>query len=49
MDRISKGMRAALVVAVITSAVIAAVMLIFGRTILGWFISGNPEDVAASL
>ena len=36
MDRISKGMRAALVVAVITSAVIAAVMLIFGRTILGW-------------
>lgn len=49
MDRISKGMRAALVVAVITSAVIAAVMLIFGRTILGWFISGNPEDVAATL
>ena len=49
VDRISKGMRAALVVAVITSAVIAAVMLIFGRTILGWFISGNPEDVAATL
>jgi len=46
MDRISKGMRAALVVAVITSAVIAAVMLFFGRTILGWVIFGNPEDVA---
>ena len=49
IDRIRKGMRAAIVVAVITSAVIAVIMLVFGRTILGWFISGSPEDVAATL
>ncbi len=49
IDRISKGTRAALATAVVTSAVIAASMLLFGRVILGWFISGSPEDVAATL
>ena len=49
IGRISSGMRAALVVAVATSAVIAGAMLLFGRIILGWFISGTPEDVAATL
>ncbi|HJA93937.1 MAG TPA: MATE family efflux transporter [Candidatus Eisenbergiella merdipullorum] len=49
IGRISKGMHAAIAVAVATSAVIAAAMLLFGKIILGWFISGNPEDVAATL
>ncbi len=49
ISRISRGMRAAVIVAVATSAVIAAAMLLFGRIILGWFISGTPEDVAVTL
>ena len=36
-------MRSAIVIALITSIIIAAVMLIFGRLILGLFISGTPE------
>ncbi|MBP3474865.1 MAG: MATE family efflux transporter [Lachnospiraceae bacterium] len=42
-DRIRSGMRAAVGISLATSAVIAAVMLIFGRNILGLFISGTPE------
>ena len=48
-ERIRKGMRAALVVAVLTSVVISAVMLIFGKAILSLFISGTPEEVAQTL
>lgn len=48
-ERIRKGMRAALVVAVLTSMVISAVMLIFGKAILSLFISGTPEEVAQTL
>lgn len=47
--RIRQGMRSALVIAVITSIVIAAVMLLFGKTILNWFISGTPEETAQTL
>lgn len=49
IDRISKGMRSALIVAMVTSAVIAAAMLLFGKVVLGCFISGSPEDVAVTL
>lgn len=45
IDRIRKGMRWAITVAVATSLVIAAVMLIFGKGIVGAFISGTPEEV----
>lgn len=45
-DRMRAGMRWAILVAVATSAVIAAVMLIFGQTIVGAFISGTPAEVA---
>ena len=48
-ERIRKGMRAALVVAVLTSMAISAVMLIFGKVILSLFISGTPEEVAQTL
>lgn len=48
-DRIKKGMRAALGIALATSAVIAACMLIFGHQILGCFISGSPEEAEMTM
>ncbi|MBQ7942960.1 MAG: MATE family efflux transporter [Lachnospiraceae bacterium] len=48
-DRIKQGVRSALIVAVFTSAVISACMLIFGRDILGLFISGTPEEIEGAL
>ena len=48
-ERIRRGLRAALAIAVITSLVIAAIMLIFGRFILGCFISGTPEEAEQTM
>ena len=48
-DRIHKGMRSALTIALITSVLIGAFMLLFGKWILGWFISGTPEEVTLTL
>ena len=45
IQRIKTGMRCASVVSLATSAVIAGVMLIFGRAIVGAFISGTPAEV----
>lgn len=47
--RIRQGMRAALVIALGTSVVIAAAMLLFGRPILGCFISGTPREVEQTM
>ena len=47
--RIRRGMRAAVGIAVVTSLVIAAVMLVFGRFILSGFISGTPAEVEQTL
>ena len=44
-DRIRAGMNRAVVISLITSALITAVMLSFGRLIIGAFISGTPEAV----
>ena len=49
VNRIKRGQRAAAVVAFLTSVVIAAAMLLFGRLVLGLFISGEPAEVEASL
>ena len=49
IDRIKIGMHRAIAVALATSALIMAVMLGFGRQIIGSFISGTPEDAAAAL
>lgn len=49
IDRIRTGMKWAIIVALATSALIAAVMLVFGHTIVGAFISGTPEEAAAAL
>lgn len=47
--RIHDGMRAAVVIAVLTSVVIAVCMLGFGKFLLGLFISGSPETVEETL
>ena len=47
--RIKQGQRSAAVLALITSVVIAGAMLLFGRLVLGLFISGEPGEVEASL
>ena len=46
IHRIRTGMRHAIAVSLVTSLLIAAVMLIFGNAILGAFISGTPQEVA---
>ncbi|MCI9443039.1 MAG: MATE family efflux transporter [Ruminococcus sp.] len=43
-DRIRKGVRAAVLIALLTSLLIALLMLFAGKMILGWFISGTPEE-----
>ena len=48
-DRIRKGMRAAVGIALVTSAVIAVCMLLFGHQILGCFISGSPEEAERTM
>ena len=49
IDRIRTGMKWATTVALATSAVIAAVMLVFRQQIVGAFISGTPEEASAAL
>lgn len=43
--RIRQGVRSALGIAMVTSAGIAAAMLLFGKPILSWFISGTPQEI----
>ena len=45
IPRIRKGMTCANIVAVATSLLIMTIMLIFGRQIVGSFISGAPEEI----
>lgn len=49
IKRIHDGMRVAVLIAVLTSVVIAACMLGFGKLLLGLFISGSPETVEETL
>ena len=48
-SRIRQGLRAALGIAVVTSVVIAFIMLVYGRLILSWFISGTPEEIEQTM
>lgn len=48
LSRIREGQRAATAVAMVTSAVIALVMMVFGRWIVGCFISGTPQEIRAA-
>ena len=45
IPRIRKGMGCAVIVSTLTSLLIASVMLIFGRELVGSFISGTPEEI----
>ena len=47
--RIRQGVRAALIIAIATSIAIAFIMLVFGRFILSWFISGTPREVEQTM
>ena len=49
LPRISKGLRAALMISTITSLLIALVMLVFGRLILSCFISMDAAESMAAL
>lgn len=49
MDRIRAGMRAAMGIAMGTSVFIAVCMLVFGKYLLGLFISGTPEVVEQTM
>ena len=48
IHRIKAGMVRAVAIALATSALITAVMLLWGQHIIGAFISGTPEEVAAA-
>ena len=48
-NRIRQGVRSALWISLVTSVTISAFMLIFGKMILSWFISGDPSQVEATL
>jgi len=48
-ERIRTGVHTAVIMGVITSMVIAMFMFLFGRSIIGSFISGTPEEVEAAL
>ena len=45
LKRIREGMKWGMIVAIATSMVIAAVMILTGRQIIGAFLSGTPEEI----
>ncbi len=49
VDRIRQGTRSGLVLAVVSCLIIAVLMFIFGRWILGLFISGTPEETSSAM
>ena len=46
--RLRSGHVASLVVSIATSVVITAAMLVFGKTFIGMFLSGTPEEIEAA-
>ena len=49
ITRVRKGVKTGFVIGILTSIVIAAVMLLFGKNILMLFISGTAEEIAATM
>lgn len=45
IDRVRNGVNCATLISIITSVLIGAAMIVFGRTIVGLFISGTPQEV----
>ena len=48
-DRIKLGQRYAYVLAIGTSVIISAIMILLGKLILGSFLSGTPQEVAETI
>lgn len=48
-NRIRKGVRGASMIALATSVVIMMVILLFGRRIVGMFMSGTPEEIGEAI
>lgn len=46
--RIRKGVHAAAITGVLTAGIITGLMFLFGRSIIGSFISGTPDEIAAA-
>ena len=49
IDRIRQGNRASLMLSLVTSAIIGGIMILFGKFIVGCFLSGEPTEVEAAL
>jgi len=49
IGRIKKGLRASAVVALFTSVIIGAAMILFGKLILGIFLSGTPSEIKTAM
>lgn len=49
IKRVREGLRSSILIAVVTSILIAAMMLLFGKFILGSFISGDAKEVEKAL
>lgn len=47
VHRIKEGMRSGIFISFLTSAVMSAIVILFGRQIAALFVSGDPEQVAA--
>ncbi len=48
-SRIRQGVKSALGIAMVTSVAIGVFMLLCGKPILGWFISGTPDEIARTM
>lgn len=48
-ERISQGVHGGLIISVLTSITVAAMMFVFGREIIGIFISGTPSEVKEAI
>lgn len=49
IKRIRQGQKAAIGISIVTSVLIAAAMILFGKFILGWFISGTQEEITQTM
>lgn len=49
VSRVKKGIRSGILISLVTSSAIGVSMLIFGKSILGMFISGTPGEVETAL
>lgn len=49
IKRIRKGVRSAVLIALVTSFTISIIMLFLGRNILTWFLSGDPSQTQTAL